>query len=738
MDIKEIDSFFDYKPIYDEDPQFIVDDIIYVASKYLAIEKLELIQKAYDFAKSAHAGEKRLSGEPYLIHPLKATQFLMEIKPDISSIQACIMHDIIEDTSISYEEIKEEFGNEVADLCEGLVKVSKIKYKGEDRHLETLKKTFLAMAKDLRVIFIKLADRIHNIQTLQYHPNIEKRIKIAEETLKIYVPVAKRLGLYHYQLYLENGSFMVLQPDEFDRILNYLKKYFGEGEKYTERGIKLITNMLKKEGISDFEVKGRIKSPYRVYEKLEKKYNTSDLSSVMDFIAYRVITKSVGDCYMVLGIIHKNYTPLIKKIKDYIAVPKFNGYKSIHTTILGMFRFPVEIQIRTYEMDDVAEFGVAAHFAYSEKNASVSVSQQQSQWIKRLQRIVDAYKSSDEKELFKDELNIEVLQKGIFIYTPGGDVIELPGGATVLDFAFNVHSEIGLKFKNALVNREIKPISYVPNNGDIIHINVFKNKYSANKHWLEFLHTPTAKTQLMRYLRSQDKKERLDKSIHDFNKILKDFGLANYDSDKDKIVKFFDRHEIERRLLLAFEKKDSYGNIIKVVYPEVFASRERSRTQKNKIEKHETKKPDYIPVVVDNNKFINCTICAECKPNIGDKIISKSSKYGIKIHTMNCKALRTVSFVNLLEAHWDGEKAQEYNFLLKIKMLDKYMGILDIMSAYSQLNFPISQMTTKNSEDGTSILIIQSIISNPAKIGYLLKDLKNYTGSIDILRKKIE
>lgn len=738
MDIKEIDSFFDYKPIYDEDPQFIVDDIIYVASKYLAIEKLELIQKAYDFAKSAHAWEKRLSWEPYLIHPLKATQFLMEIKPDISSIQACIMHDIIEDTSISYEEIKEEFGNEVADLCEWLVKVSKIKYKWEDRHLETLKKTFLAMAKDLRVIFIKLADRIHNIQTLQYHPNIEKRIKIAEETLKIYVPVAKRLWLYHYQLYLENWSFMVLQPDEFDRILNYLKKYFGEWEKYTERWIKLITNMLKKEGISDFEVKWRIKSPYRVYEKLEKKYNTSDLSSVMDFIAYRVITKSVWDCYMVLWIIHKNYTPLIKKIKDYIAVPKFNWYKSIHTTILWMFRFPVEIQIRTYEMDDVAEFGVAAHFAYSEKNASVSVSQQQSQWIKRLQRIVDAYKSSDEKELFKDELNIEVLQKWIFIYTPGWDVIELPGWATVLDFAFNVHSEIWLKFKNALVNREIKPISYVPNNGDIIHINVFKNKYSANKHWLEFLHTPTAKTQLMRYLRSQDKKERLDKSIHDFNKILKDFWLANYDSDKDKIVKFFDRHEIERRLLLAFEKKDSYWNIIKVVYPEVFASRERSRTQKNKIEKHETKKPDYIPVVVDNNKFINCTICAECKPNIWDKIISKSSKYGIKIHTMNCKALRTVSFVNLLEAHWDWEKAQEYNFLLKIKMLDKYMWILDIMSAYSQLNFPISQMTTKNSEDWTSILIIQSIISNPAKIWYLLKDLKNYTGSIDILRKKIE
>lgn len=737
MDIREIDQFFDYKPVFESDPQFIVDDIISVAWEYLSSDKLLLIQKTYDFAKLAHEWEKRLSWEPYLIHPLRATQFLMEIKPDVASIQACILHDVIEDTPVTYAEIKQEFGQEVADLCEWLVKVSKIKYKWEDRQLETLKKTFLAMAKDLRVIFVKLADRIHNIQTLKYHPSVEKRMKIAEETLKIYVPIAKRLWLYHYQLYLENWSFMVLKPDEFYRILSYLKKYFWEWEKYTERWIKLITNMLKKEGISGFEVKWRIKSPYRVYEKMEKKYNTTDLSSVMDFIAYRVITKSIWDCYMVLGIIHKNYTPLIKKIKDYIAVPKFNWYKSIHTTILWMFRFPVEIQIRTYEMDDVAEFWVAAHFAYSETNSPVSVSQQQSEWIKRLQRIVDAYKTSDEKEMFKDELNIEVLQKGIFIYTPWGDIIELPSWATVLDFAFSVHSDIWLRFKNALVNWEIRPISYVPSNWDIIHINVFKNKYSANKHWLEFLRTPTAKTQLMRYLRSQDKKQRLDKSIQNFNKILKDLWLPTYSSDKDKIAKLVDQGEIERRLLLALEKKDSYGNIIKLAYPDIFSSKDKQKKQDDFVEKIDIKKSDYIPVV-DNNKLINFSMCAECKPNLWDKIIAKSSKYGIKIHAMHCKALKTISFSNLLEAHWEWNTIQEYEFSLKIKMLDKYTWILDIMSTYSQLNFPISQMKTQNNEDGTSILIVQSIISNPAKISYLLKDLKNYTGSIDIIRKSIE
>jgi guanosine-3',5'-bis(diphosphate) 3'-pyrophosphohydrolase len=733
MDIRQLNDFFDYKPVLDKDPQFIVDEIIFSASKYLSQDKLKQIQHAYEFAKNAHGWATRLSGELYIIHPLRSAQFLMQIKPDLCSIQSCILHDVIEDTPITYDQIKKEFWDEVADICEWLVKVSKIKYKWEDRQLETLKKTFLAMAQDLRVIFIKLADRIHNIQTLHYHPSIEKRSKIAEETLKIYVPIAKRLGLYYYQLYLENWSFKVLDPLEFDRILNYLKKYLGEWEKYTEKWIKSIKNMLFKEWVTNFEVKWRIKSPYRVYEKLQKKYQTNDLSSVMDFIGYRVITKSVGDCYMVLWVIHKNYTPLIKKIKDYIAVPKFNWYKSIHTTVLWMFRFPVEIQIRTYEMDDVAEFGVAAHFAYSEENESTSVSQQQSQWIKKLKSIVDAYKTSDEKESFKNELNIEVLQKSIFIYTPQWDVVELPSWATVLDFAFNIHSEIGLKFKNALVNWEIKPISYIPQNGDVIHINTFRNKYCANKHWLEFLRTPTAKTQLLRFIRLQEKKERLNISIQWLNRELKSIGLPIYKSDKDQINKIIDENELEKRLLLVFEKKDTYHSIIKFAYPNFFASN-NIKTVNIKVEKSDSLDSQ---IIVDNNKFLNCTFCPECKPKLGDKTIAKSSKFWLKIHKMDCKALKTISFDSLLESHWDGQANSEYKFVLKMKILNKYMWMLDIMSVFSELNFPISELRTKNSESWIEILDIESLVLNPAKIWFLLKDLKKYTGSIDIIKKSI-
>lgn len=392
---------------------------------------------------------------------MKVAENLMEINPDISSIQTAILHDVIEDTEYTYEDIQRDFGDEIANLCEGLNKVSTVKYRGEERALETLKKTFLAMAKDLRVIFIKLADRIHNIQTLQYHPKPEKRERIAKETLKIYAPVAKRLGLYTYQLYLENGAFKELQPERFALIIDYLKKSFGNGEKIIDKGIKNLTTILKKEGIKNFTIQGRLKSPFRINEKMENKYHTDDVSRIMDLLAFRIIAPTVSDCYMILGIIHKYYTPLIQKIKDYIAVPKFNGYKSVHTTILGMFRFPVEVQIRTEEMNEIAEHGVAAHFAYAENNGSVEVSSNQNRWINKLKEIVSNYTDPEKKETFKDELNIEVLDKSIFVYTPKGDIKELPQNSSVLDFAFSIHSDVGLRFKNAIVNGQIKPLSYV-------------------------------------------------------------------------------------------------------------------------------------------------------------------------------------------------------------------------------------------------------------------------------------
>ncbi len=742
MDIKEIDQFFDYQLTFDEEPTFLLDEIITQASAYLPSDQIKEIYHAYYFTKAAHAGVKRLSGEPYIIHPLKATLFLMELKPDLASIQACIMHDVIEDTPITREEIAAEFNEEVAEICEGLVKVSKVRYQWEDRHLETIKKTFLAMAKDLRVIFVKLADRIHNIQTLQFHPEERKRLKIAEETLKIYVPIAKRLGLYHFQLLLENGSFAVMKPEEFSRILNYLKKYFREGEKYTEKGVKMLTAMLHKEGVQNFEVKGRIKSPYRIHEKLSKKYHETDISTVMDLLAFRVITQNIGDCYMVLGVIHKYYIPLIKKIKDYIAIPKFNGYKSIHTTVLWMFRFPVEIQIRTQEMDDVAEFGVAAHFAYAESNAPTVVSKQQGIWIQKLQKIVAEYTDASEKEKFKSQLNIEVLDKTIFIYTPRGDIKELPAGSTVLDFAFSVHSSIGLRFKNAIVNGQIKPISYKLKTWDIVNINTFKNRFVANKHWIEFLRTPSAKNQLLKYLKTIERETRLEEAIDGLNDYLKDLGLPTFRSDKDKIQKLDEPLEVERRILMVLDKQDSYGNIVRAAYPDLLKNVVEKSVIKDSDElkedlKYEIKNLTSSSVVVDNDKHLNCSFCPECQPKSEHKIIAKSTKEGIKIHTMTCKALKTVSFDSLLEAHRAWEESNHYHFSLQVKFSPRELTIVDFLQIFSQFHVPLLEMSIKSREDDEAIVDFTLQIDNPAKIAFVLKDLKKYSLSLEILKKRI-
>lgn len=737
MDIKELEHFFEYEPILDSDPQRLVDEIVAKAKKYLPKEQIPKIQETYLFAKKAHEGQLRLSWEAYIIHPLKTTEFLMELKPDIATIQTAILHDVLEDTSVTFNEIVQIFWEEVANLCEWLVKVSKIRYQWEDRHLETIKKTFLAMAKDLRVIFVKLADRIHNMQTLQHHPNPNKRVKIAEETMKIYVPVAKRLGLYYYQLYLENWAFKVLYPEEFDKILLYLKKYFWEDEKYIEKWLNTLKKLLIKEWIAEFEIRWRVKSPYRIYEKMDKKYQTQDISSIMDLLAFRINTVSIADCYSILGIVHKHYTPLIKKIKDYIAVPKFNGYKSIHTTILGLFRFPTEIQIRTFEMDDVAEFGVAAHFAYSENNKPVLVNQKQSEWIQKLQRLVDLYKNSDEKDMFKNELNIELLNKNIFLYTPKGDIKEMPLGSTVLDFAFYVHTDIGLKFKNAIVNGNIVPINFTPENGDIVQINTFKNRYTATKHWIDFLHTPSGRVKLTRFLKTTQKIDLIKFAIDGLNKHLKEFWLPLFEAKDDKISKLDD---IERKLLDVLDKKWSYSQIIRTAYPKQWSTHTIASQKQEEI-----RATPLLPVgitmaniIVDNDKLINYQLCPECRPHTTDKIIWKSWRDGIKIHSLTCKALKTVSFWKLLEAHREGHSINNYKVFFGLEISDENINIIDIISIFSDLHIMLSKFSIQNTTDGNKIINIEADFNNPAKVDFLFNDLKKFWDFVKVINKKIQ
>lgn len=737
MDILEIDRILDYK-IDLSDPQILVDEIISDAQKYLWENVKNGIQKAYLFAKNAHKDQLRHSGEPYIIHPVKATKILMDLKPDLESIQTCLLHDVIEDCTVTKEEIEKEFGTDVANLCEWLVKVSKIKYKWEDRQLETIKKTFLAMAQDLRVIFVKLADRIHNMQTLQFHPKKEKRDNIANETMKIYVPIAKRLWLYHYQVILENACFKNLYPEDFEKIWWYLKKQFLSTDKQIKRWTSLITNMLKKEWVDNFEVKWRVKSPYRIWEKMNDKYHTTNISNVMDLLAFRVITDSISNCYTVLGIIHKYYTPLIKKIKDYIAVPKFNGYKSIHTTILGMFKFPVEIQIRTYEMDDIAEFGVAAHYAYSDKDSPNKVNAKQAEWMKKLQQLVNAYTESTEKEQFKDQLNIELLSKDTFIYTPKWDIIEIPKWSTVLDFAFHIHTEIWLRFKNAIVNWEIVPITYTPHTWDVVKINTFKYKYTANSHWTSILKTPSAKSKVMKFIKSEISNELLAASTKILDEKLSSFWLAPLNSKDDKISATIEKKELDRQLIEALDNKTIYNKLVKQCYPKEYHAfiKEKSELVSNYAQKEQTTQTHGI--IIDGNKLSNYTICPECDPQNMEKIIAKTGRDGIKIHGVNCKALKTIAPGNLLEAHWEWQETNLYTIVSTVTANSSF-NIINLLEIFTRFNIEINNFSIENTDDfQKKIITITWVTKSPFQMWPIHDWVKNLGNDVKIVKREIK
>lgn len=730
MDTLLLDEFLNYNPVFDENPQWLVDKIKKMAWEYLPKDKLAEIQRAYEFAYAAHKlTAPRHSGEPYITHPVLTTIYLMKIKPDLSSIQAALLHDLIEDTTITYEDIKDSFWEDVANLCDGMVKVSKVRYKWEDRQLETLKKTFIAMCKDLRVIFIRFADRIHNLQTLQFHPKPEKRTRIAYETLKIYVPIAERLWLSVFQWYLENWCFRILNPLEFNRIFNYIKKNYPNPTEYITQGCSKITDILKTHSIEDCEVRWRIKSPYRIYRKLVK-YNSKDISKIMDIIAFRVVTSSVESCYSVLWFIHNEFTPIINKIKDYIALPKHNWYKSLHTTILWFFNFPVEVQIRTKEMDNFAQFWAAAHFLYTWWKGNLP--QQQTQWIQNLQEIVKNYQEEKDKEKFKKDLQIEILDKDIFIYTPRWDIIQMPEWSTVLDFAFRIHSDIWLKFKNAIVNRKIVPIDYKLSTSDIVEIQTFKNKYTASSGWLDILYTPSARNKLSKYLKQIEREIYLAQAISILNIKLESYGLPLFGSKWDQISKKYKDDDMNDILFKIYEKQISPTKIIKDTYKDL--TKDISIVADQTEPQLESKVAN---IIVDIDKVLDYALCPECTPTIKDKIIARVWKDWIKVHTLECKALDNISYDKLIEAHWEGWKPVKYIVRFEIEVNDKPWVLLQILSIFYEFNVNLYNIEVTKSSDGRTIDVIDLEFVNPSKIYYVLKELKNRENLLKVLSTKI-
>lgn len=485
-----------------------INDVLKAFKATVTRERKQRIMDAYEFAKKAHEGQKRRSGEDYIQHSLETAFIIANVGMRSKTIAAGLLHDVPEDTQVTLKEIEEKFGNEISALVDGVTKLGKIKLRGsqEEYFLENTRKMFLAMAADIRVVIIKLADRLHNMRTLQFVPE-EKQKRIARETMEIFVPIADRLGIGEIKGELEDLAFKFIDPENYQYVKDIEEKQYQEIETYVNRTIKELESELKKEGIKIIEIKGRAKRLYSLYSKL--KQHDMDINRIYDLAAVRITLPEIADCYEALGIVHKEYHPLVGRIKDYISLPKPNGYQSIHTTVFGPEGRILEVQIRTKKMDNEAEFGIASHWIYSEQEKNgwkkfflrkkSPFPDKELAWIKQLREWQNEIGRDDEE--FLSGLKIDFLKNRIFAFTPRGDIINLPEGATPIDFAYTIHSEIGNRTMGAKADNKIVPLNYKIQNGQMIEILTSKEKKKPSQDWLKFAKTSNAKAHIRRELK---------------------------------------------------------------------------------------------------------------------------------------------------------------------------------------------------------------------------------------------
>ena len=687
-----------------------VDQIIQRAESYMWIQdsnvKEQLLQ-AYEFAKQAHKWVTRLSWEPYISHPVAATEILLSLNPDISTIQACFLHDVIEDTDFTYDDIHEIFGKEVADLCNGMSKLEKVKYRGEDRAIGSLRKMFIAMADDIRVIFIKLSDRQHNMQTLMSHPNPEKRQRIALETLNIYAPIAWRLWLYNLKSSLEEECFAILHPKQQEKLLQQLASLSDTRKEFQNSAVLEIQKLLEWIDIAH-KVDFRIKSPYSIYKKMQRK-GIEHPQDLYDIYGIRIVVPTVADCYRVLGEIHSAWHTLPYRFKDYIALPKPNGYQSLHTTIVGFLKNftkqPTELQIRTQEMHKRAEIWVAAHFEYKESWSKIAT---EIDWVSDLKELVNNVGNSD----LLSSLKIDTFRNRIFVFTPNGDLVNLPTGSTPIDFAYHVHTDLGDHITIAKVNGAVHPLDKELSNGDVIEV-IIDKKRKPSPFWLWYVKTIKAKNNIKSYLRKWDKETHRDRWKEIINKYLEKAGHPILDKDLT-VMKIIDDRELnmEDRLQLleqiwnfSITPPSLIRRILKSQNIHYIKSNKSKDTDEWKITSTQGEiKKEIIIWWEENLPYKTCNLCNW--ENSSEPIVSHiNSRGNFTIHKRNCSVLKWVNKDRLMNAYVKWEEALTL-FRISITLENKIGMMKAISETLFIMEINIDELHTNKISKNRTILTI--------------------------------
>ncbi len=669
-----------------------IQEIIKGAKEYLPHVDGKRLVKAYDFAKKAHKGMRRASGEAYIHHPLEVAKILLTLHPDEDSLVACLLHDVLEDTSVTADDLRKEFSGGVIPLLKGMEKLGTVYYRGHERQVENLRKMFLAMADDIRVILIKLSDRLHNMRTLEYIPE-EKQKRIARETLTIYSPIATRLGIYRIKNELDDLAFKYLHPKDYKRLLVDMKEYSGMQKDTVKKTKSVLTKILKKADIKH-DLEGRVKHLYSIYKKLKRK-DKNYISELYDIFALRIIVEDEAACYQVLGLLHKNWTPLARRFKDYIGRPKPNGYQSLHTTLIGLCQKlhnqPIEVQIRSKDMNLVAKFGVAAHWKYKEKSGySIAVPEDKLKWIQNLVSVHESLKNNVE---FIESLNVDIFHDRIFALTPNGDILDLPQEATPVDFAYNVHTDVGHKCKGAKVNGKIVPLDYKLTNGQVVEI-LTSNKIQPNRYWLSFVTTSHAKNRIKQWFNSQDKDNLIKIGKDLVNKHLKRFNQPPLNPDLSVLKKFADKKMTIREREELLEKIGNGSvdvmSIIKKILP---AEKVMKKTSKKTMTKEALTggvKLENVEVLITGEKGYKTQIATCCMPKPPNAIVGYITRgRGVTIHKKDCKVLKGHNPDRLIKANWSMQKQPDYEVKLKIKRQSRIGMLRDIADVFAVLEIPI-------------------------------------------------
>lgn len=719
-----------------------IKKVIAQASTYLHNEKnLDLIMRAYKLAEAKHAGQFRKSNDPYIQHPLEVAYMLAELHTSPATIAAGLLHDLVEDTDVTKEQIKEEFGEDVCNIVDGVTKISQLKYMTREKALaRSHQKILLAMAKDIRVVVVKLVDRVHNMRTLEFQTPEKQKI-IAQETLDLYAPLAHRLGMYRIKAELEDLSLKFIDSEQYERISKLVTEQKHAREEDINRMKDRIDEILSTNNITQYEIKGRVKNIFSVCKKMEQKQLAFE--QIYDLLALRILVPSIENCYRVLGLMHGEWTPIPKRFKDYIATPKPNLYQSLHTTVVGLNGKIYEIQIRTYEMDEIAELGIAAHWAYKEENNGYSPEKEQIEittklkWYKELLTYAELGETEDTDPL--QNIKVDIFNANVYVFTPRGDVIDFPNGATPLDFAYRIHTEVGNHTIGAIVNNRIVPLTYKLKTGDVVEIKTSKNFNGPNEAWLKIVKTSHAKHKIVAILNRQKRDQLIAKGKEDFalamkaenvNLKLTDKIVSDYfsKSDVNNLDDFY--YEIGKNNLSA---RGAVNRLIgnNIVDEETLLK--QYEPEKRQI-KHKTIN-DY-GIIIDGLDKAKIHLANCCHPVMGDTIVGYVSKgSGIVVHRMECHNVKDTDNERYIDVVWDFDfDGRGYEAIINISSYDRKNIVAEIINVLNSTSVSINSISSGKNKAGDLVTKVKLIVKNLDVLNNAIVNVMKISDIYDIER----